>query len=337
MKTYLKGFVFFLFYRSGVVGLFYFLNRHAKRIVTFHNVLPDNGFEWNPETGFSHSASQFRAIVRELKKRWCFSNDLSDVGKATITFDDGNVNQYEIAAEILKEEGNIPAIIFCSGGQREGVSNGLIVDKLCFWASYAPIEYLRTANNGNPITRSNFWSKILRPKFANDSFSKGYDTVRWLDEIYPFSEVLKLKSSEYLRLRFCGISKDQIANLRGRGWIVAWHTKNHFPLSSLGEVDQISEMTPPKDMEDVVFSYPYGERASVDDKAIEHARQIGFPCAVSDIVDLEERHSRYFIPRYDMPPYDRWFSKYRLHFELSGLHYFIKNRRLLPRGVYGNN
>lgn len=83
-----------LSYWLGIDALFYWLNRHAKRTLTFHNVLPDAVFRHDVSNFVSNSVSEFRTIVRELRKRWRFSVDLFDPSTLTITFDDGYLNQY---------------------------------------------------------------------------------------------------------------------------------------------------------------------------------------------------------------------------------------------------
>ena len=42
MKHKIILLIAFLFYYVGIIRLFYFLNRKAKRIITFHNVIPAN-------------------------------------------------------------------------------------------------------------------------------------------------------------------------------------------------------------------------------------------------------------------------------------------------------
>ena len=101
-----------LAYYTGLDRLFYWLNRRAKRILTFHNVLPDELFARNIANGVSCSASEFRTVIRELKRKWKFSTDLFDPATVTITFDDGYLNQYEVAADILKGSAALCFVLF---------------------------------------------------------------------------------------------------------------------------------------------------------------------------------------------------------------------------------
>ena len=72
------------------------------------------------------------------------------------------------------------------------------------------------------------------------------------------------------------------------------------------------------------LSYPYGNPVEVGNVAIKIAEEFGYPFAVSNT--SEARPSRFFMPRMSVLP-DK--GKYRLHFQMSGLEYFIKQRRLL--------
>lgn len=78
-------------------------------------------------------------------------------------------------------------------------------------------------------------------------------------------------------------------------------------------------------MRNVCFSYPYGNMKEVGEAAMEMVRSLGYPCAVSNTNAAGGDHSIWFLPRMSVPA-----DKFMLHFELSGLKYFIKNRKLLP-------
>ena len=305
---------------SGVTNLFYVFNSKFKRILTFHNVLPDGLFEQNVANGVSCSASTFRKTIKMLSERWNFSTDLCDPRTITITFDDGYLNQYEIAAEILKEEGDIPAYIFPAGDVLDGKM--LVVDQLLHWASYVPSEILREKGYANG---TELWVKEIWPRFNEDAQRLGMGVWQELNSVYPFEKIFIGLSSEYNRLRLSGISQQQLKELRERGWKVGWHTQSHYPLSRLSIVEKRREMTPPVDMQGEVFSFPYGETASVDLEAVQLAEELGFPAAVSNTTVRSPLTGRYFLPRMSASS-----DKYLHDFELSGLKHFLKFRRLLP-------
>lgn len=307
-----------LFYWLGVDALFYWLNRRAKRILTFHNVLPDE--LWFPfANGVSNKVSDFVKIIDEVCRKYKFSTDVMDGSTATITFDDGYLNQYEIAGKILSSRG-IPAIIFVAGDNMSATepNRSLVVDQLLHWCGYAPKKIVDMAN------RSEYWVKTVWPQFATDAAAKGRTVLKQLDTLYSFAMIWGRFPKEYLRLRLTGISVEKLRELKSRGWKIGYHTKSHFPLSSLPCDEIRKEIEPPLGFRDVVFSYPYGESRSVDKRCVDSAKKCGYPCAVSNLPTANCLTGRYFLPRMSLPA-----DKYRLHFRLSGLEYFIKTRRLL--------
>ena len=319
MKAALIRVISFCMYYLGVDSLFYWLNRKAKRILTFHNVLPDE--LWFPAAnGVSNKASDFERIVREVGRKYKFSTDVLDGSTATITFDDGYLNQYEIAGGILGSMG-ISAIIFVAGDNMSAIdqNQSLVVDQLLHWCGHAPKELVNTAN------RIEHWVKVVRPQFVMDKASKGRTVLKQLDELYPFAKIWEGLPKEYLRLRLTGIPADKLEELKKRGWEIGYHTKSHFPLSSLPDAEIRKEIEPPPGFRDVVFSYPYGELRSVDGRCIDCAKKCGYPCAVSNLPSANSLTGRYFLPRMSLPA-----DKYRLHFRLSGLEHFVKTRKLLP-------
>ena len=58
----------------------------------------------------------------------------------------------------------------------------------------------------------------------------------------------------------------------------------------------------------------------------EIAEEYGYPCALSNDPDYSPYRGRYFRLRMALPE-----NKYELHMVLSGLKYFIKYRKLLPK------
>lgn len=326
MKKILHKLIERLCYYCGVDSLFYLLNRKAKRILTFHNVIPDAVDPHLIADYVSHTESEFRTIVRELKRRFVVSTDLQDSRTVTITFDDGYLNQYEIAGRVLQEEGNIPAIVFVSGHNIDRRDNdALIVDKILLWISAVPAGRYLDFEVTN-LNRGFLWHSVIRPRFVNDAASKGFLLFEELDRAYPYKKILDNLNDIYVRLRTYGISISQIRGLRERGWLVGWHTRTHFPLAAQDMERKRAEMTAPSElnMNNVVFSYPYGELTSVDEDAIKIAKELSYPCAVSNMLNPGRLCSRFFLPRMDLSA-----DKFSIHFHLSGLDYFLHTGKLL--------
>ena len=307
-------------YYLGFDWVFYWLNRKSKRIVTFHNVLPDALFVNNTANGVSCSASAFRKIVRELKKHWRFSTDLFDAKTVTLSFDDGYANQYEIAATILKEEGDIPAMIFPAGDVMAG--RILVIDQILHWVSYAPKSVLQQLGYE---TAHDAWVKGLWFQFLADARERGRGLLARLHKLYSLDAIMDSLGNEYRRLRLGGVSAAQLETLRRRGWSVCWHTKSHYPLSKLTAEEKLEEIVPPDEFKQMPFSYPYGELQSVDEDAVHIAESCGFSCAVSNTTIPNRLLGRYFLPRRSLSA-----DRYLLHFELSGCKHFLKHGKLLP-------
>lgn len=331
MKRLFIKLVTIIAYFIGVDALFYRLNRNAKRIITFHNVLPAEMFKADLTNDVSMSDFQFRLVVGEIAKRFIFSTDLGDANSATLTFDDGYLNQYEVAGRILKEMGAIPAILFCAGDMIGNYDpfKALAVDKLLHWLAFAPngeyslFGHKFTLDDGN---RNDVWDDQIWPSYAADVAAKGESVLRELNAQHPFSSILATLPQDYKRLRLTGMSAKDMNHLRSRGWKIGWHTHSHFPLASLGHDEKVREITPPNEFGNSPFSYPYGGR-EVDEESVAIAKTFDYPCAVSNVCcDVASpAHGRFFLPRLALPA-----DKYRLHFILSGAEHFIRHWRLLP-------
>ena len=301
-------------YWAGVDALFYWLNRRAKRIVTFHNVLPDEMFRPGLANGVSNRLSDFLSIVNECRKCYRFSTDLLDPKTLTITFDDGYRNQYTVAFRELQKMG-IPAYVFVSGDVLEG--RGLLIDRLLHWVAEAPSECIPGGD------RFRYWVNEIWPKFMADAQGKGANVLAALNELYPYSKVEALLPTDYLNERMGTITADELREMRKAGWKIGWHTRSHYPLSKLKDEDLMAELNSPLEYRDVCFSYPYGNPVEVGEAAIQAVEKLGYPSAVSNT--NETVPSKYFLPRMTLSA-----NKYLLHFELSGLKYFLKRRKLLP-------
>ena len=207
----------------------YYLNRRAKRIITFHNVLPDDIINSVPRIGCMESVSEFKKKIQEISNVFCFSTDLNDPKTVTVTFDDGMINQCEVAGKILHERG-IPAIMFVAGDVIDvAADDTLVTDKILLWNRLAPDDAVRNVFNVLP-SREELWVKYVQPAYRQDWRNRGREFLARLEAAYPISEIVKVLPPEWVRLRLCGVTGTQIEELRQRGWKIGWHTKSHFPL-----------------------------------------------------------------------------------------------------------
>ena len=325
-------------YWSGLIQLFYWLNRQSKRVLCFHHVLPDDMALSLPLDGFVITASEFRHVIREVRRKFPISNDIDNPLSVTITFDDGFLNQYEVAAEILRQEGDIPACLFVTGKMIgcEHPESALDCDLIAAWATFAPEgDYTLRINDGNRhfdikdlSDRSSVWLSVLRPLWVEELRSatgRGM-LLKALSDLYPFDKIFHELPEDYVCLRFVGISCKQLDDLRSRGWKIGWHTYSHVPLRFLSSKAREEELTAPEEFAQEAMAYPFGSPDAIDEETITIASQKNYPCAFSYMTDPGAMMGRYFLPRMSAPA-----SKYELHCELSGLKHFLKTRRLLPR------
>lgn len=334
MKQQIVKLIAALCYWLGIDALFYFLNRKAKRIITFHNVMPKRLLPQGKRIGLTDTEETFAMKIHEIGKHFHFTTDIHDNKGATITFDDGYRNQYEVAAPLM---GDTKGVIFACGKLYDNnyPSEALVVDLLMHWTWLVPNgEYHINYHSAvvasivvDDTNRDMVWQKAIWPSFVKDSKTKGYGLLDALNSIVSISSLLDKCDKEYLRLRLTGFSSQEIETIRNNGWLVGWHTHEHFLLSALDKEEKIKEIDflAPAATKAVPLSYPYGEIQSVDNECQEIARNAGYSCAVSNLPDANKMSSKFFLPRITLSD-----NKYLLHFELSGVKYFMKNRSLMP-------
>ena len=312
MKRVLVRSLMVICYYLGIDSLFYYLNRNAKRVITFHNVMPEE-------------KESFRETIREISRRFRFSVDVNDVTTATITFDDGYCNQYEIAAEVLREEGNIPAILFGNVKALSARSHreALPIDLIGFWIRHVPADVLQKETGYSDRFKANVC--FMKAKFRADVEHFGRAVLEHLDSVYPLDGLFAQCDPEWLRLRYTGISESCLDDLRRRGWIIGWHMVNHFPLARIKDEHLLTvELTPSEAFKNLPTAYPFGLAEDFNETVKRVASKSSFACAFAnfDLRDSDNWARRRFTQLED---------KYRIHFELSGAKYFLKYRKLLSR------
>ncbi len=313
-------------YYSGLNALFYYLNRHAKRIITFHHVFPDELTRRMEPDCMAHSSSDFKTIVEKLRKRYSFSLDLNDAKSVTLTFDDGYKSQYECAFMALESlgggGGQIPAYIFV-GGRLLQEKTPLIVDLLTAWCRYAPEEL--TGSN-----RALFWQNVIRPKYLQDGEAFGANVLKELDAQFPIEKLLASLPEDYQRLRFEGLTPEMLAEMKKAGWGIGGHGYHHFPFGYLSpedceaDIKAGAEALEPYQTTDV-YSYPFGGFDTIGNVAPKVMELIGASCAVANEVQPGWTTDKWHLPRMALSA-----NKYAFHFELSGCKYFFRHRKLLP-------
>jgi len=255
-------------YYFGVNRLFYFLNRNRKRILVYHNVLPDAHFKNRLHEGVSHSESIFRRQIAYVLSKFRCGTALDNPQELTITFDDGYLNQYAIAHPVLTQF-DVKAYFFCALDLLQK-DEPLLIDQLMFWLSYVPYGsyevYLSTKEPPQKLIlqreedRRKFWRSAY-PQIAGD-VSVAARLRASFDHCYSYEELLKHIDLHYYDLRFAAIPHHDLTEMRNYGHFIGAHTKSHPVLSSLnadeldrevkGCADEIG-----KTYNCRVFSYPF--------------------------------------------------------------------------------
>lgn len=316
MKQLLKRLIFVAAYYLGVDAIFYWLNRRAKRIVVFHNVIPDELAVGLPEDVVGMTFSQFKTVIDECAKRFRFSTDVFDAKTLTVTLDDGYRNQYSTAFRHLRSRA-IPAILFFSPGTRDV----LTIDKMVFWRALVPRDKVSGGNIGR------FWREEFWPRFLSDGATRGKATLAWLEEICPLEPLMANLPQPFLKERLGSISDAELDEMRSVGWQIGWHTKTHTPLSALSEDGLRDELEAPSEFRNVAMAYPYGTDSCVSAEAQRIVADMGFPCALSYANASPQNTSLFFLPRLPAIGTDKYF----IHAQLSGFAYFLSYCKLLPR------
>lgn len=303
-------------YFSGFDAVCRFFTRKRKRVIMYHNVLPDSLMRDDVANSFTTSETEFRRDIRYFKRKYGISNDLDDVTRVAISFDDGFKSQGEIAGRIMEAEGDLPAMIFCAGTVVDATSpkDTLAVERALHWVSNAPDEAIAKLG---VATREAVWPKVVWPRFRGDWREKGEGVCRWLDGIYPFAKVISSLPPEYVRLRLTGLTREDLDVLRYKGWLVCWHTQSHFPLKMLPEGEQKREMTPPDEMRGLPFAYPYGDAGCVGGETIRLAQDLGYRVAFASCPQRQD--NPYFISRYAMSE-----GRIMFHYYFSGARFAIR-------------
>ena len=182
-------------YWSGIDLLFYWLNRKAKRVGTFHNVLPDELCRGMRTLPVAQTVSSFRRMIREATRYLKTDADLDASGTLTITFDDGYLNQYEVAPQALAAEGVGAAVIFVSDDalRASDAKTALTADRqLHQGLDYTP-EYARLRLRG--------MSPAQMEELRSHGWKIGYHTKthRRLSEMSAAEQRMELKPPSWLK------------------------------------------------------------------------------------------------------------------------------------------
>ena len=321
---------------TGFTKLCYFFNSNRKKVVAYHNIIPDEFFDNSLHLSHSIRESSFKKQLQVIQKRFDMNLDISNKKSVTLSFDDGYDNQFSIASKIMDEK-NIKGYFFCVANL-VGSNEALIMDKLQYWFSYVPYGkyYLKAFNVEidieNDLSRKIQWGKISSLIDGGISLSS---IERAFDKVYEFQSI-EFHNADFYKLRFQGIGLEDLQKMKNSGHKIGAHSAKHERLSSLSckrlkkDIDFCA-----KSMGDIyntdVFCYPYGSYKDINKKTIELLKEKNFKSAFSycnSPLAEKVKYNDYFMPRIFLPDTD---DEDIINFIMSGAKNFIRFRRLMPK------
>ncbi len=190
----------------GLTKFCYFLNRNKKRIIGYHNIIPDRYFDESIHLECSHRESVFKNQLKIINSRFKVNLEIKEEGTATLTFDDGYFNQYSIASKIMDGMNN-QGYFFCAVNLIDD-KKILEIDKLMYWMSYVPFgEYNLDEINYKLVIKEQ-WQRNEQWSILYEMIDKSFtfeDLSRILDKAYAFKNI-KI-DDEFYNLRFKGRNK----------------------------------------------------------------------------------------------------------------------------------
>lgn len=302
----------------GLFYLFYYLNRHKKIVLTYHNIIPDHLFDNSTHLGMSHIESIFENQIRLIKQKVNYEHVM-------ITFDDGYKNQYQIASKILEKHG-LRGTFFVTFQLIEN-QTPLTIDTVMQWISYVPAGSYKVIGTQFNITTENRHqiASIIYEKLLSN-YTLWDDIEKELDQAFSFNQ-LKM-NSELKRLRFDAMQKSDLLSLISKGHTVAAHSWDHRPLATLPIEIQKQDFLLCKTYAEQycnsrLYSYPYGTKKEISRDTIRLCKKYNFVSAYTNLPWLAWKNEEvdYQLPRISLPNYN---NSYLLDAKLSGFEFFCK-------------
>jgi len=266
-------------------------------ILAYHRVLDfDDSFPFDIEL-ISARPDQFEEQLKYIKKYYnpLTMEQLCELHKnksvlpdksIVITFDDGFIDNYNIAFPLLKKY-EIPATIF--------VSTGYIGSESTFWFDKLACLVL---NNEIIVSENNLLFEIIN---NNTSSSKRLILEQCLEKIKSVSDSDRLSilndlfdsNKNILDNSECAkyssiLSWDNVKEMNKSLMSFGSHTVSHPVLSQLSESEKYHEMTDSKRMlEDQLkipietIAYPVGTESAFDKSVIESAKKSGYELGIT--------------------------------------------------------
>jgi peptidoglycan/xylan/chitin deacetylase (PgdA/CDA1 family) len=282
--------------RSGISSLLSLLPaKDSLLVLTYHRVGDDESDPWDPAI-FSATADEFEAQVSYVKRNHALVTleeafafvDGTDKSKSSqcrvlFTFDDGYLDNYEIAYPILKSHGAQGVFFLCSNI----VGSGHVP-----WWDH--IAYL--VKNGTKKKFSLTFPKTLDVDIDKDGLG---NSLRNILELYKTPENLDLdrfinelkiavKSKDLPADSRRFLTWDEAGEMQKGGMAIGAHTHTHPMLSKLSEDEQRRELAQSRaiiseklGIKVDAFAYPFGSPNAFTKTTERIAQEVGFRGAFS--------------------------------------------------------
>ena len=266
-----------------------FLNKKLM-IFNYHRIFePPLNTEFD-EGVFAHSANIFQEQLIFLKKNFTILSEFELIellsnrtelpySAVCITFDDGYIDNYELAYPILKSL-NIPATFFIPCNQINGTTAPWW-DQVSYMMKKSDLlEFMFNgeifSKSANAYLMSKNINKVLRI-FKN---CEKNDVEKLLHELSQSCNV-SLPSASFFKQQF--MSWDQIKELSENGMSIGSHTLNHNILSKMSDSEQKFEIeTSKSEIENKIeseiysISYPVGGKTAFNSTTKKLVQEAGY-------------------------------------------------------------
>jgi peptidoglycan/xylan/chitin deacetylase (PgdA/CDA1 family) len=281
---------------SGFVSLLSLLPaRDSLLVLTYHRVGDAESDPWDPAI-FSATGEEFEEQVAYLKRKQMLvtleealafvdgtEKDRTSRCRVLITFDDGYLDNYEIAFSILRSQGAQGVFFLCSN---------LVGSNFVPW--WDRIAYLVkssakrrfTLRYPNPLDvdiDKNGLGQSLRKILDLYKSPANLDFERFMGDL---SDVLGAAEMPVVPRRF--LSWDEAQEMIAGGMAIGAHTHTHPMLSKLEEQEQRRELTLSRaiiqeklNTKADSFAYPFGSKTAFTKQTEQIAEEAGFRAAFS--------------------------------------------------------
>tara|TARA_B100000214_G_scaffold371865_1_gene349035 strand:+ start:4181 stop:5161 length:981 start_codon:yes stop_codon:yes gene_type:complete len=321
MKNNFLRIIYFLSYYLGINRFFYFLNRNRQRVITFHNIIPDILFDDSIHLGVSCTDKIFEFQIKEIKKRLNITTELGVSNSCIITFDDGYLNQFYIAHNILKKF-SYKAIFFINSDLVKN-KKVLWIDKLLMYFSYLPNGTYSFCNQNFLInTENRFASYVSAYKFILSYYHLKDEFINQLDKYESLINI----DSKLENLRFKPLYNSHIDIMKNYGHLVGCHSTSHEVLLKLNKDKLEHEINTCENLIGTFyncdyFSYPFGSDKEVDQRVVKKMQKSVFTHCFINNWFYKYNNDDYKIQRMSLPNLE---NKYLIHAYLSGFYFYLK-------------